>query len=549
MAEAVIDELQRNGVRLVVMSPGSRSAALAIAAAGHPGLDTVVALDERSAAFHALGRAKSAGEPCVVISTSGTAPANWFPAVVEADMSMTPLVLVSADRPAELRGVGANQTIDQVGMFGAKVRHASDLDANGGDNEHWRQEVCTAVAAARHLHPGPVHLNIAFREPTVPVSDDGRSTAEPFEPSVDGRPDGRPWVAARFPAPGPTPRIPHSPRGLVIAGDGPYDRSQILGEANRLGWPVLGTVLSGTRGSGTIDSYHHLLAGPLPDALRPDIVVAIGHIGPSPRLESLFGAARIRVRVDGWGRNIDPGQDATHRIHGDPADLLTRFDKDTVEPGWAQEWSRLHAAVRSALDSEAGSREKPTGPGIAHALSSLLWGRLIVGSSLPIRDVDAHLVCQGSVLANRGASGIDGLVSTALGAATVAPRTIAFLGDLSFLHDANGFLIDRPRDLTLVVANNGGGGLFDALPPARHAPDFERLFVTPQQRDFAALAHFHHLAHVRVADALDLSSAICAFMDSGGLGVVEVIVDRRYDLATREAMDEIGREVVSSLYA
>ena len=204
MASAIMDELFRGGVGLVVISPGSRSAALAIAAAEHPNLETRVVLDERSAAFHALGRAKSSGMPAAIVSTSGTAPTNYFPAAVEADMSLTPLIVLSADRPEELRGVGANQTIDQIRLFGDRVRFFADIEAPDSDfdgNNTWRSTVSKAVAMSlgQGDRPGPVHLNIAFREPTVPVVDDGRSRALEYPFTTEGRPGNLPWIDLRMP--------------------------------------------------------------------------------------------------------------------------------------------------------------------------------------------------------------------------------------------------------------------------------------------------------------------------------------------------------------
>jgi 2-succinyl-5-enolpyruvyl-6-hydroxy-3-cyclohexene-1-carboxylate synthase len=554
LAEVVVDELFRNGVRLIAISPGSRSGALAIAAASHPDIKVVVVLDERSAAFHALGRAKATGAPAAVISTSGTAPANWFPAVVEADMAMTPLVLVSADRPSELRGIGANQTIDQVHLFGNKVRSFVDISADGdGDlNAQWRHQVATTVGASLggENGPGPVHLNIGFREPTVPVEDDGRSVAEPFTGPVDGRPGGRPWVEPK-PSPAPDgPGLTYRPRGLVIAGDGDYDRTGLLEASSLLGWPVLATAASGLRGPEVIDSYHHILAGSLPEALRPDVTIAVGRIGPSPRLESLFAEGRERVRVDSWGRSIDSGRNATLQLHADPVALLGRTaPDDDSESSWSDDWQRAAALVRDGLIGEIESDEELSGPGIAHVLSAMDWNCLVVASSLPIRDVDAHMTRQGSLVSNRGASGIDGFVSTALGASSARPATVAFVGDLGLLHDQNGFLIDARRDLTLVVMNNRGGGLFDGLPQAVYAPEYERLFVADQHRDLAALARLHGLGYSAVASPRELDLAMRGSLTGQGIDIIDAAVDRGHDQQVRRALDEIARSLIEAFEA
>jgi 2-succinyl-5-enolpyruvyl-6-hydroxy-3-cyclohexene-1-carboxylate synthase len=552
MAEVAIDELARNGVSLVVISPGSRSAALAIAASRHPGIQTVVVLDERSAAFHALGRSKVDGFPAVVISTSGTAPANWYPAVIEADMSMTPLILISADRPAESRGVGANQTIDQVRLFGDKVRWFAEIDAPGQHdmNAGWRGLICEAMIASRGdgSGPGPVHLNLAFREPTVPVPDDGRTATEPYPHAIEGRDGGHPWIEPPPAAPRPSPgrEIPYAPRGLVIAGDGSYQRDRLLEAARALGWPVLATALSGLRGQDVITCYHHLLAGTLPDGLRPELVVAAGHIGPSQRLEALIATADHRVRVDAWGRSIDPNRNATLKIDSDPVSALaTMADQARPDPDWASAWSKAGAMVRSQLDRCLADHPGLSGAGVAHTLDRVDWGCLVVASSLPIREVDAHLTRPGSIMANRGASGIDGFVSTAMGVASAVPRTLALSGDLSLLHDANGFLNDGNGDLTMVVINNDGGGLFDSLPQAAHAPDYERLFLTPQRRDLAALARFHGLDY-QSAEGLDQLAAIVeSRLGSGQESLIEAPVDRGFDLAVRRSLDEAGRSAMA----
>ncbi len=542
LAEVVVDELIRNGVDFFVVSPGSRSAALAIAAASHPRAESVVVVDERSAAFWALGRAK-AGQGAAVIATSGSAPANWFPAVVEADMSLTPLILISADRPAEMHGVGANQTIDQSGLFGAKVRDAVDIEAADGSdaNAGWREAICRAVHHSRGAvsQPGPVHINVAFREPTVPVSDDGRTAATPYEHEVEGRDDG-PWVEAPQQVSPQVGEITVGTRGLVIAGDGDYDRGALAAEAGRLGWPVLATALSGMRGGQVVDAYHHILAGALPPTLLPETVVAVGAIGPSDRLDTLVSSARHRIRVDRWGRRIDPKRDATARLTADPVAVLKSI-AETASPDWSRGWSSAQSAVRAALD---GAIEWGTGAAVVQALDRTEMGCLVSASSLPIREVDAHLRSGRRVIANRGASGIDGVVSVALGVAGAIPGTVLLAGDLSLLHDANGFLSEEGQGLVTVVIDNGGGGLFDSLPTARHAPSYERLFVTPPRRRFADLARLHHLDHHEAGSAAELSDAVAAGLASGRRALVEVTIDRAVDLAARHRLDEISRSAL-----
>lgn len=535
LARVVVDELAEGGVEFIVISPGSRSGALATAAAEHPDIETHVVIDERSAAFRALGVAKASGRPAAMVATSGTAPTNFFPAIVEADMAGVPLIAISADRPKELRGIGANQTIDQVELFGSKARAFRNLEAPGHDidsNVDWRETVRALLqASSGRPMPGPVHLNVAFREPTVPVVDDGRTRSAIYE----------------F----PTPRIaqidPGGPvreqrsngdlelsdaRGVVIAGDGEFDRSALSREARRLGWPVVATVMSGMRGGDVVSAYHFLLADGVPEELTPDVVVAVGSIGPDPALEDLVAAARTRIRVDRWGRHIDPARNATIVIASDPIGLLREVE-GVADDRWAQSWADADAAMRARVVATVEARTRMSGGGVAHVLNRIDRGALVVASSLPIREVDAHLTTPGAVFANRGASGIDGFVSTALGVASVVPATVALAGDLSLLHDSNGFLGDGDIDLTLVVIDNAGGGLFDSLPQAQHAAEFERLFITPPERSLPDVLQFHGV-RVEVATTPDeTSEAIDAGLRRTGLDAVVVPVDRRYDLAVR----------------
>lgn len=537
LARVVMDELARQGVSLVVLSPGSRSAALALAADEHPDLTTRVVIDERSAAFHALGAARVSGAPAAVLSTSGSAPANFYPAMVEADMACVPLLAISADRPAEMRGVGANQTIDQVDLFGSRVRRFAEIAAPEPEedgNRLWRSMVADLVAAATRYRPGPVHLNIAFREPTVPVTHDGRTRGEVYSfptPPLDLEP-----MPNEEASPNPVPVNLAAGKGIVIAGDGEYDRVGLMARAVELGWPVLATALSGMRGTGALDAYDHVIAAGLPADLVPTTVVAVGATGPSTMLEDLVASAVNRIRVDRWGRSIDPRRNATVRYHGDPVALLDGVG-GAADESWSRDWHAADAGARDHLRARISSQERLTGAGVAQALNEVGWNSLVVASSLPIREVDAHLTRAGAVHANRGASGIDGFVSTALGVASLEPGTVALAGDLSLLHDANGFLQDGDIDLVIVVVDNGGGGLFDSLPPARHAAGFERLFVTPHHRDLEVLARFHGLAYQEVEDVPSLIQACESGLDAGGVTLVHVPVDRSYDLEMRSQLE------------
>jgi 2-succinyl-5-enolpyruvyl-6-hydroxy-3-cyclohexene-1-carboxylate synthase len=546
-----MDELFRGGVGLVVISPGSRSASLAIAATEHPNLETRVVLDERSAGFHALGRAKASGMPAAIVSTSGTAPTNYFPAVAEGDMSLTPLIVLSADRPQELRGVGANQTIDQVRLFGDRVRFFADIEAPDSDfdgNDAWRSTVSKAVAMSvgQGDRPGPVHLNVAFREPTVPVADDGRSRALEYPFTTEGRPGDLPWIDHALPDEESTDfELSPSARGLVIAGEGEYDRRRVLDAAVSMGWPILATAQSGLRGLDVVSTYHHILSAGIPTSLMPEVVLTIGSVGPSLRLENLVGSSiDLRIRVDRWGRHIDPSLNATEMLRANPALLLERRGPGKAPTDWTKAWSEAGRRVFSSTKEHLG-QAPISGPVVASALNQVAWETLVVASSLPIRDVDAHLDRQGLVIANRGASGIDGFVSTSAGVASIASRTLAISGDLSLLHDSNGFLADSIDDLVIIVLDNNGGGLFDALPPAKHAPSYERLFVAPHDRDIEQLARFHDVAFAVAATPEAIIAEAEERLRSGGLHLIRVPIDREADVETRRMLDEVSRAEVA----
>ena len=549
-ARIIVDELHRHGVEYVVISPGSRSAALAIAFEEHQGVTTRVVLDERSAAFHALGRSRATRAPVVALATSGTALANYLPAVVEADLSLLPLLLISADRPPDLLHVGANQTIDQAGIFGDKVRWSCavppaepGVDSNG----YLRSTVSQAVARARGhgARPGPVHLNVAFREPTVPVPDDGRTRAEPYPFSIEGRPGGKPWQHHERASPAGAV-VGLGGRGLVVAGEGDYDPKEIFEAAQRLGWPVLATASSGLRLFDVVTTYHHLMVASVPEGLRPDLVVTVGRTGPSDRLGALTSLPVPQVQIDRWGAWNDPRRHSSHLLQADPAQTLDGFTP-APDARLLRSWHEADAVMRSALDDHLSGHETPTGPAVARALEPLDQLMLIAASSMPIRDVDAHVARTARVIANRGASGIDGFVSTALGAASATRGAVALAGDLSFLHDTSGFVVDEIGNVVFVIVDNGGGGLFDLLPQAEHAPAFERLFVAPHHLDLIRIAAALGLGTSLVEAVADLGATIRRLLDAGGPHVVVVPVEREADLKARRGLDDTARAVCAGL--
>jgi 2-succinyl-5-enolpyruvyl-6-hydroxy-3-cyclohexene-1-carboxylate synthase len=548
VARTLVDELIRLGVREAVVAPGSRSAPLAMAlhtAASDDRLRLHVRVDERSAGFTALGLAKGARQPVPVVTTSGTAVANLHPAVLEADHAGVPLLVLSADRPATLRGTGANQTTDQVHLFGRAVRLFADLPASQPDGPGVRALAARAVAAAtgaRTRTPGPAQINCQFVEPLMPDADDD---AWPM-----GRPDGRPWTEVG-PLPRPSPvELPVGPRTVVVAGDDSGPPARLLAE--RAGWPLLAEPSSGARtGTHPIGAYRLLLDHPELGG-RIERVVAYGHSTLSRPVTRLLGRDDVElIVVDPSARWNDPGHRAARVL---PAATVDGSDSDAA---WLAAWRDADAVATEAIAKELASEPVLTPYEVARVVSESVppEGLLVVGSSHPIRDLDlmaiAHPVGERRrVIANRGLAGIDGTTSTAIGAALArrSSRALAYVGDLTFLHDTNGLLLgpDEPRpDLTLVVADDGGGSIFSVIEsgdPA-YAAGFERLFGTPTRTEIVALCSAHQVPCVRVADPDALRAALARTPD--GIEVVDVTVDR----VNRRNLDQRLRDAVGSALA
>jgi 2-succinyl-5-enolpyruvyl-6-hydroxy-3-cyclohexene-1-carboxylate synthase len=525
-ARVIVDELIRCGVRHVVLCPGSRNAPLSMALhdAATTGLLTLhVRIDERSAGFLALGIGKVGAGPAAVCCTSGTAVANLHPAVLEACHSRTPLLLLTADRPVDLYGTGANQTIDQRGIFGPAAGCVDLPPAEHGldQNAVWRGTVCRAVAATA---TGPVQLNIPLREPLVPSGDDEWPT------SLAGRADGGPWTRWHRPEPAVTTATALAARTVVVVGD-PVGQpvTEVAAVAAAAGWPVIaeptGFAAAVAGGARVLASGSLLInAGPLPDALRPADVLVVGRPTLSRGVGALLRAAgRVVVVGDpaGWP---DPQRLAT--------EVTATVEAAGTDPSWTVAWQAAGDAVTAAADRWLAGQPWPTGMHVARDLIAALPADavLFVGSSNPARYVD-FTGRPGAlpVLANRGVAGIDGSVSTAAGIALGSVRPCyALLGDLTFLHDINGLLIgpaEQRPDLTVVVVNDDGGGIFGVLEQGapEHAASFERVFGTPHHADLAALCAGYRVPHVLVSDADKLRAALAP---ATGPRVVEIRLDR-----------------------
>ena len=535
-ALVLVDELVRHGVSDAVLSPGSRSTPLALALAGDDRIRLHVRIDERSASYVALGIARTTGRPVPVLCTSGTAAAHFHAAALEAEQSRVPLLLLTADRPPELRGVGANQTIDQLGIYGTAVRWAVDVgvpESRADAVRYWRSLASRVVAVSlgRSGGPaGPVQLNLPLREPLTPT-DDGVGFPWP----LDGRPSGAPWTASargrlELP-PGLEQLVAGSSRGVVVIGDGldADDVEGVLTFATDSGWPVIAEPHSNARRESALRAVDPLLSDDgFVDAHRPDLVLVAGRAGLTrPFLGWL--AQQSYVVVDRDGAWSDPTRAATAVFRTSPAALAGISAKADAE--WTDGWRDAAQAAGEAIDrvlDDSGLSEPRVARDVAAQLPA--GGALVVASSMPIRDLDLTMQPRDDirVIANRGVSGIDGFVSTSVGVALAHPGpVVALAGDLSLLHDVNGLLADPRPDLTLVVVNNDGGGIFSLLPQAAgdDATTFERLFGTPHGVDLGRLAAAYGVAHSAVSGPDELASAVAA--KPSGIHLVEVRTDRK----------------------
>lgn len=533
LARVLVDELARGGVSEAVIAPGSRSAPLAIAFAEHPGIRLHVRIDERSAAFLGLGLAKASGTPVPIVCTSGTAAANFHPAVLEAAHSQVGLVVLTADRPPELRGTGANQTVDQIKLYGDAVGLFTELgvaEARRGMVAYWRSVICRALLSAA---TGPVHLNVPFREPLVPDGDDDPWADEAWPESLAGRSDGRPWtdISPTSGVAEPVAELADPPeRGILVAGDGAAAAGQAVAFAEAAAWPIFAEPTSGARlGPNAITTYSQLVAIPeVVDRYAPELIVTVGKPGLARSLLDLYPRVPHLV-VDPNVHWADPTRSAFRVV---PA--LPRRQRTITSSAWLADWQRMEAAARGELDRLLGQEDELSELGLAAQIVELAGDNavLVVGSSMPIRCLDLAMRAGPGpwVLANRGTSGIDGCVSTAVGAALAHQTSgggaaFAMLGDLSVLHDQNGLIIGpgEPRpDLTVVVVNNAGGGIFSFLPYAGMSR-FEKLFGTAHGVDFAHVAAATGWDYHLVSSAEELPRAL----KGGGTRLVEVRTDRQ----------------------
>jgi 2-succinyl-5-enolpyruvyl-6-hydroxy-3-cyclohexene-1-carboxylate synthase len=557
LASAFVEELARGGVRLAVISPGSRSTPLAVALWRQPAIEVSVIVDERSAAFFAVGAAQATGAPVAMLCTSGTAAANYHPAICEADESALPLIALSADRPPELRGIGAGQTIDQIKLYGSSVRWFCEVGTHDADDDgllHYRSVACRALAAARgEPRPGPVHLNLPWREPLAPIADEGAVTAtDPL--ALEGR-GVRPLTAvtpidmepSAFLLDEVAGHISSAHAGVIVAGRqlDPELREPLAELAKASGFPILAEPTSQLRcgphdRSHVVSTYDHLLRDEsFRESVKPDLVLRFGEMPTSKPLRTwLATSGADQIVVDPRGGWNEPTGRAAAILRADPTELASgwaaRLGRE--QRSTSAHWLEAETAARESLSSEMESLGEMTEPGLhlalgqAHSDGDLIY----TASSMPIRDQEAFLPpseTDAIFLCNRGTNGIDGFVSSGIGAAQASGRpTTIVTGDLGLLHDIGGLaaLRDASTPVRIVVINNNGGGIFGFLPQAKalDGGEFEALLGTPRGVDVAKAAALFDLPYHHLKSFADLPSTLAA-----GTSLIEVAVDRDTNVA------------------
>ena len=598
------------GVTDAVISPGSRSTPLTLCFDAQPGMRTWIQLDERSAGFFALGMGRASGRPAVLVCTSGTAAANYLPAVVEASHAGIPLIVCTADRPPELRGWGSPQTIDQVGLYGTAVRWSIDLpvpdEAGPGAAAGWAE---TAVASASGRDSGPVHLNWPLREPlepvsTVPVPEESTAPAGagPSDQEHDRDPSTELSELAEI--------ADQRERGVVVAGPWPgegLDRELHWAAAARrfaawASWPVIAEPITQVRastgdshaGDGTvIATGDHLLADEaLGDALRPDVAVLLGRTATTKPVRLWLERTRPEhvVLVDPVSRTEQAAMRLTDQVHvsveeldsfareavlwgpmrprhyGDPSqrtgpatDSPDHLDRSRPG-GWLDTWAKLDGAARGAVEAAVDHGSLLSARAARALVGSLPADAVLVATnSMPVRDLDAFVYDTGSIVccANRGAAGIDGSASTALGIAAAEPcRTVAlYTGDLALLHDLSGLAAAARLGLHLIAVcvDNDGGEIFSLLPVADRIPpqDFERLFRTPHGLDLCSLDGFAGIRASRVSTAARLEKAVRAAAQrrTPGVDLLVVAIDRDEDVVQRRALTAAAQQAARQALA
>ncbi|WP_173915778.1 2-succinyl-5-enolpyruvyl-6-hydroxy-3-cyclohexene-1-carboxylic-acid synthase [Halobacillus sp. Marseille-Q1614] len=539
------DQFVRSGLEDAVISPGSRSTPLALAFREHEDMNTWINLDERSAAFFALGLAKAKQKPVILVCTSGTAAANYYPAIVEAYYSRVPLVVLTADRPHELRDVGASQAIEQLNMYGSYVKWFHDLALPDQTMLFYaRKQAARAVQESTSGQQGPVHINVPLREPLVP------------DFSLDGLwSEGAPSLSE--PLSGETKLTEEQVRtfkelllsdqkGLIVCG--PQTDAELADSltnfASKAGVPVFADPLSRLRTGkhdkrNIIENYDALLKGEeIKHQLRPDYIIRFGAMPVSKaylKWIQLHSSSISHYVVDEHSSYREPAGVSTQFIWSNPrvfsVQLAGKLEEGSKENDWLNTWQELNILAKEEMLREP-SEELNEGHAVVY-LSEAIPDEsiLFIGNSMPIRDVDSFFMSTPKsveLMANRGANGIDGVVSSAIGAAASGKPATLLIGDVSFFHDINGLLAAKQQDidLTIVVINNDGGGIFSYLPKVGESEHFEELFGTPLGIDFKRIVETYGGNFQRVASWEDYKKALSISYKEKGLQVIEVVTSR-----------------------
>ncbi len=557
MIEAFVGELVRAGVRHACISPGARSTPLALAMTPHAALRTWSHVDERSGSFFALGVAKATREPVAIVCTSGTAAANFYPAVIEAAYAHVPLLILTADRPAELRECGAGQAIDQIKLYGSHVKWFAEVGCAEAGWRYFRALASRAVATARATPPGPVHLNFPFREPLVP-SPAERATPHCGDMEASAAPYTRLHEGERMPPAAVIEELAdllaRTSRGLIACG--PYDAdaasvTAVTRLAALAGYPILADPTSQLRSgrhdlSQVIDAYDVILRSPtLVETLSPELVLRIGPMPTSKAFANFLGQhpACRQVVLDPFGPWNDPLQMAADILRCDPGAtcerLSERLGSQAVKSGrqsdaaWLATWVDAGRRARRAVAQLVSGQLDLFEGRVFAELSELLpdGASLYVANSMPVRDLEVFWPAgqrNVRVLCNRGANGIDGLISSGLGAAAVSDGPMMLVtGDLGFYHDLNGLLAAKRYQIraVIIVLNNDGGGIFSYLPQAECGEAFDEYFRTPHGLDFRGAVEMYDCAFTRVASWEQFGAAVVGALNAPRTTVIEVACD------------------------
>src|SRR6476661_4816928 len=598
-ASVLAETLQRLGLTTAVICPGSRSAPLTIAFAQNKKIETIPILDERSASFFALGIAKKSGLPTALICTSGTAAANFYPAIIEARESRIPLLIFTADRPPELRDCHAGQAIDQVKIYGNYPNWQAELaipSASRGMLDYLRQTIVYAWERSQFPTPGPVHLNIPFRDPLIPIPDPAVEALEtqfnpenffaglePIFARESSTPPSPPWL--RGGEESTMQQWQKCNKGIIIAGVAqpqfPEKYCSAIAQISKsLNWPVLAEGLSPVRNYAQlnphlISTYDLILRNrELADKLTPEIAIQIGDLPTSKELRNWLAKTQPkRYIIDPSHHNFDPLHGPTIHLRTSVENLATNLatiltlvpplikgESTQIPPlskgglggvltspsnEYLQLWRNTEIQVRETIDQKISAINHIIEPKVSWLLSQILPPAtpIFIANSMPVRDVEFFWKPNNleiKAFFNRGANGIDGTLSTALGVAHRNQSSIMLTGDLALLHDTNGFLIKNKfvGHLTIILINNNGGGIFEMLPVAKFDPPFEEFFATPQQINFAQLCATYGVEHEIIDDWKQFKQKL-SFLPNSGIRVLELQTDRRSDAKWRQ--DNLGK--------